>query len=118
MAEAFVNCARGMMFIMLDPAKVRLARRKELKAEGRDRKSLLVAWLSEILFQVDARGWAFGAFEVDELTDLSVRGWGLGEPLDPVRHAVKQGIKAPTYHMLELEEKEGGRWTAQVIFDV
>jgi SHS2 domain-containing protein len=117
MAEVFENCALGMMSLMLDPGAVRLERRVELSASGGDHASLLVSWLAEILFRVEAEGYAFGAFEVRELSGLKVRGSGLGEPLDAERHALKLEIKAPTYHMLELKENKG-RWAAQVIFDV
>jgi SHS2 domain-containing protein len=78
---------------------------------------LLVCWLAEILFHVEAEGYAFGSFEVSEISDLTVRGSGMGEPLDAARHALMLEIKAPTYHMLELGESKG-RWAAQVIFDV
>lgn len=117
MAETLENCALGMMSLMLDPGAVRLKRRVRLAASGEDHASLLVSWLSEILFRVEVEGFAFGAFEASELTDLTVGGWGMGEPLDPARHALGMEIKAPTYHMIEFKEQEG-RWTAQVIFDV
>jgi SHS2 domain-containing protein len=117
MAEAFENCALGMISLMFDPGRVRPRRRVRLSAHGGDGKSLLVAWLSEILFQVETEGWAFSSFEIRELSEVAAAGWGTGEPLDPGRHAVEREIKAPTYHMLELEERDGA-WTAQVIFDV
>ncbi len=117
MSEAFENCARGMMSLMLDLEKIRPERRVRLAAQGRERESLLVSWLSEILYRVEAEGWAFRSFEVSEISDTSVRAWGTGEALDPERHVTGAEIKAPTYHMLELRE-EKGRWTAQVIFDV
>ncbi len=117
MAEAFENCAVGMMSLMLDPGRVETRRRVELSARGMDAKSLLVAWLSEILYRVEAEGCAFASFEVGEIDEVAVAGWGEGEPLDAVKHAAALEIKAPTYHMLELGEREGV-WTAQVIFDV
>jgi SHS2 domain-containing protein len=115
--EVFTNCALGMMSLMIDPELVQPSSRVDLRAEGRDRESLLVSWLAEIIFQVDAEGWAFREFGINELSDLRLVGWGLGEQLDSTRHAVMLGIKAPTYHMLEVKEA-GGRWTARVIFDV
>ena len=117
LAEVFENCALGMMSLMLDIGAVRPQGRVELSASGVDRESLLVSWLSEILYRVEAEGYAFGAFEVREVSGLTAEGTGLGEPLDAARHALELEIKAPTYHMLELEESNG-RWTAQVIFDV
>jgi protein archease len=117
MAEAFENCALGMMSLLLETDRVRPQQRVELSVRGRDGGSLLVAWLSEILFRVETEGWAFAAFEIGSCSEVAVAGWGLGEPLDAARHGLKLEIKAPTYHMLELIE-EAGRWTAQVIFDV
>lgn len=117
MAEVFVHCSLGMMSLMLDLGSVRVVGRKELEAKGRERESLLVAWLSEILFLVETEGWVFGEFEIAEISDTLARGWALGEPLDQRRHRLELEIKAPTYHMLELKE-EDSLWTAQVIFDV
>lgn len=117
MSEVFENCALGMVSLMLDLEKISPQRRVKLAAQGREPRSLLVSWLSEILYQVETEGWALRSFEVSEVDDTAVKGWGTGEPLDPGRHATGLEIKAPTYHMLELKE-ERGRWTAQVIFDV
>jgi SHS2 domain-containing protein len=117
MAEAFENCSLGMMSLMLDPGKVRPRQRVGLSAQGRDWKSLLVSWLSEVLYRVEAENLAFASFKISRLTEYAAAGWGMGEPLDRERHAAGTEIKAPTYHMLVLEEIEG-LWTAQVIFDV
>jgi SHS2 domain-containing protein len=117
MAEVFENCSLGMMSLMLDPVTVSPDRRLRLTARGSDRRSLLVSWLAEILYRVDAEGWAFGSFEISEISEVAAAGWGVGEALDPNRHVLELEIKAPTYHMLELEMSEG-HWTAQVIFDV
>lgn len=117
MTEVFENIALGMIAMVLDPEAVRPSGSVELESRGNDHASLLVSWLAEILFQMETRGWAFREFKVAEIQGLELRGWGLGEPLDPARHAIRMEIKAPTYHMLELKE-EAGRWIAQVIFDV
>ncbi|MBC7229866.1 MAG: archease [Actinobacteria bacterium] len=117
LGEAFGNCALGMMSLMLDPGKVRHERRVRIEAEAEDPEALLVAWLSEILFRVEAEGFAFARFEDVEPGEGKVAGWGWGEPLDPERHDLRIEVKAPTYHGLELRE-ENGVWVAQVIFDV
>lgn len=115
--DLFANCARGMVSLILDPESVEPRDKVQIEAEAVELEALLVRWLSEILFLVEADGWAFGDFQVEEVTDGRVRGWGLGEPLDPEQHGVHGEIKAPTYHMLRVEEEDGA-WTAQVIFDV
>ena len=106
-----------MMSLMIDTGTVRPTERSDIRAEGSDWESLLVSWLGEILYRVEAEGWAFNRFHVSALSRYVVSGWGMGEPLDPSRHRIKLEIKAPTYHMLELKE-ENGRWLAQIIFDV
>ena len=117
MAEAFENCALGMISLMMDPSRVEPRRRVRISARGGDDMSLLAAWLSEILFLVEVEGWAFASFALLEVGEGRVEGWGEGEPLDAGRHALELEIKAPTYHMMELGESEG-EWRAQVIFDV
>ncbi len=117
LGEVFRNCALGMMSLMLDLEKVRREKRIRIEAEAGDREALLVAWLSEVLFHVEAEGFAFGWFTEVELSDEKAAAWGWGEPLDPARHGLKLEVKAPTYHGLELRE-DGGMWVAQVIFDV
>ena len=106
-----------MMSLMIEAEGVEQRERVRIEAGEIDLEALLVAWLSEILFRVEAEGWAFGDFQVDEISDTSVSGSGIGERLDPEKHGVKMEIKAATYHMLEVGEKDG-HWSAQVIFDV
>jgi SHS2 domain-containing protein len=107
----------GMMSLMLELESVTPAESVPLEAAGSDLKSLLIAWLSEILFQVGSEGWAFAGFDVSEISETRILGSGKGERLDPERHGLKGEIKAATYHMLELDHRDE-YWTAQVIFDV
>lgn len=115
--EVFEQCALGMVSLMYDPETVRRLERVRIEARAHDEKSLLIAWLSEIIYLVEVEGWAFGDFAVEGVSGREAKGWGLGEPLDASRHKVSGEVKAPTYHMLELAER-GGSWEAQVIFDV
>lgn len=117
LAEVFEACALGMMSLILDPHAVEGRQEVPISAEAGDAKALLVAWLSEVLFLVEAEGWAFGDFRVGEIAHSLVRGRGVGEPLDARKHGLHGEVKAATYHMLELAE-EDGLWKARVIFDV
>ena len=106
-----------MMSLMIETGAVEPSQQVRLEASGIDLKSLLVAWLYEILYQVEVEGWAFAGFRVSEMSDTNITGYGTGEQLDPERHGAKTEIKAPTYHMLEVGRQDGG-WSAQVIFDL
>jgi SHS2 domain-containing protein len=40
-----------------------------------------------------------------------------GEPFQEGVHVIKTGVKAVTYHQIEVRQ-ENGRWRAQIIFDL
>jgi SHS2 domain-containing protein len=79
--------------------------------------SLLVNWLSEVLYRFDAEGWLFHDFEVEDLTDHSLAAMARGEKFDRRRHQAKLMVKAITYHQLDLRQTGQG-WRAQVYVDI
>ena len=62
--ELFVNAARGMIALALEPQEVRPAQCRPLAARGEDLEELLVHFLSEILYALDAEGWQFSEFRI------------------------------------------------------
>lgn len=115
--ELFERTAAAMFSLVGDPGSVREEHEEKVAVEAEDRETLLVAWLSELLYRHVARSWLYRSFEVRELreTRLEARAWG--EPLDESRHEVETEIKAVTYHgLLVSHDREG--WSARVIFDV
>lgn len=103
--------------IMTDPDLVtpRLVKKIELQAE--DRETLLVEWLSEILFLIDTESLLFSRFEVALSSDTGLSATAAGEPLDAAKHDLKTQVKAVTLHDLEIKKTEA-LWVARVIFDV
>jgi SHS2 domain-containing protein len=79
--------------------------------------SLLVNWLSEILYLFDAEGWLFRDFQFDALTERGLTAVARGEKFDRRKHQVKLLVKAVTYHQLDLMETAEG-WRAQVYVDI
>jgi len=116
-AEVFVNSARALFHIIVDPGIVEPRERLEVSVQGSGPADLLVNWLSELLYLQDADGWLFHDFEVISLSDNSIRATARGEKFDAARHQVKLLVKAITYHQLVLEETAGG-WRAQVYVDI
>ena len=115
--EVFANAGRAMMHLMVDLETIVPREELPLRAEASDMPSLLVNWLSEILYRFDAEGWLFRDFEFDELTEHSLAALARGEKFERRRHQVKLLVKAVTYHQLELKETEEG-WRAQVYVDI
>ena len=115
--EVFANAARALMDLMLDFESVEPRQECALRLEASDLPSLLVNWLSEILYLVDAEGWVFRDFQVTGLAAGSIAARARGEKFDRTRHHFKVLVKAVTYHQLVVEETARG-WRARVYVDI
>jgi SHS2 domain-containing protein len=116
-AEVLENAARALMYLMVDRRSVEPREKLPLQVEASDPPGLLVNWLSEILYRVDAEGWLFRDFELQNLTEHSLAATARGERIDRSRHSVKLLVKAITYHQLAFEETARG-WRARVFVDI
>jgi SHS2 domain-containing protein len=114
----FRNAGRALMSLIIDLKSVRPQQRVPLQARAPEPQSLLVNWLSEILYLQDTEGWLFGDFEIDSFQQQSVCGGGRGERFERGRHHLRLLVKAITYHQLALEERSEGLWRAQVYVDI
>ena len=115
--EVFANAARALMNLIVDLDTIHLSAEVPLEVKGPDPESMLVNWLSEILYLHDAEGWLFREFEIQNLQDDSLSAVARGEKFERSRHQAKLLVKAITYHQLALEKAPGG-WRAQVYVDI
>ncbi len=117
LAELFANAAAGMFAIMAELEGVRQTEERRIEVEARDREGLMVRWLTELLYYLDAEELLLSRFVVDEVSDTNLRARAFGERIDPRRHRLHFGVKAVTRHMLEVAEEDGG-YRAQLLFDI
>jgi SHS2 domain-containing protein len=115
--ELFANAAVAMLSIAGDPRAAEPRLEYPMEAEGGDVESLLVNWLSEVLYRFDGKWIAFREFQVTHLDAGRVRAVGLGEPRDPERHRASLIVKAVTYHQLRVAQRDG-KWVAEVYLDI
>ncbi len=115
--ETFANAAAGMFALMADPDGVRPLEERRIDVEGRDHEGLLVRWLTELLYYLDAEEMLFSRFVVEEISGRRLRARAWGERIDRERHRLHFGVKAVTRHMLEVGPEDGG-YRAQVLFDI
>jgi protein archease len=115
--ELFENAAMGLVDLMVDPAGLREETRLEVSVSAQDRDALLVAWLNELLYVLDARGFLPRRCRITRIgdTDLAAELWG--ERVDRERHTLRRLVKAATYHGLRVANTNG-RWEARVILDL
>jgi SHS2 domain-containing protein len=117
MVEAFVNAARGMVSLIVDPETIREVLFRELEVKAPDKEVLLVEWLNELLFYFDTEYLLFKRFEIIRLSETEIRARCYGEKVVKTRHILKMGIKSTTYHLVQVEKKYDG-YQVQVLFDI
>jgi protein archease len=108
----FAEAARGMNGL----ADVRLAAGKRatrhFRAEASDAESLLVAFLSELIYLQEHESLAFEGFE------LQFNGSSLSAAMAGARiESLGKPIKAVTYHNLKIEQSGRG-YEVEIVFDV
>jgi len=115
--EVFEQAALALEHVVLDPAAVEPAEEYRIEALGEDNESLLVNFLSEVLYLLDAKRAAFSSIRVEEAASGRVRAIAPGEPRDARRHPPRVIVKGVTYHQLRLQETSEG-WLAEVFLDI
>jgi SHS2 domain-containing protein len=115
--EVFVNVARGMWSLMVEPGTARAEQMLPVKVEASDRETLLVAWLNELLYLHEVEEFVAAEFAIRHLSDTMLEAEVWGEKVDRARHPLVGHVKAATYHLLRVQPAKGG-WEAQVVVDV
>ena len=116
-AELFENAALALVSIASEIEDVEASCEYPLEVAGTDYESLLVAWLSEVLYWFDGKRITFCRFRVTEISPGRVTAMGWGEPRDPVRHRARLIVKAVTWHQLKVTQAAVG-WAAEVYLDI
>jgi SHS2 domain-containing protein len=120
LAEAFANAALALFDVMTQVEKVRPKTEDLVEVEGEDEYSLLYRWLEALLVKSETKGMLYSKFEVTITEKTSVfwlkaRVWG--EKFDAEKHLQKVGVKAVTYHRMEII-KSSGKVTLRFILDI
>src|SRR2546430_11162075 len=93
--ELFANAAEGMFSLVADLGSVKAVGEIEVRLEAEDLPTLLLRWLSELLYIHETQRLPFASFEVP-VDGTSLRGRGPGETIDKNRHELRPATKAGT----------------------
>lgn len=109
LAEAFENAALAMFDVMTEVEEVNPKVRDEIEVEAEDEHALLYSWLEALLVKFEIEEMLYSKFKIESLNKTS-NGFRLkaqiwGEKFNPEKHAQKVGVKAVTYHMMEIIKK-------------
>ncbi len=112
--ELFENAGEGMFSLIADLDSVKPVGEIEVRLAADDIATLMLRWLSELLYIHETQHLLLAAFDV-HLDGTSLRGRARGETIDKKRHELKLVIKAVTRHRLNVDPQKG---IAEVIFDI
>jgi len=118
LAGLFAESARGMNALMGARLAEGPRRNRIFEAEGPDTESLLVAFLSELVYCAEHERAGFDRFDVQiykcgDAQALSIEIEMEGAPLV----SVNKTIKAVTYHGLKIQQTARG-YEVEIVFDV
>ncbi len=109
-----------MFAVLLEKTKNRpgaVLTEKEISVCGEESEDLLKAWLDELLFCYTVEHLVLVRIKSIDVGDREMRAFVLFDIFDGEYYAVKEEVKAVTYHELGVK-KVHNSWQAQVIFDV
>jgi SHS2 domain-containing protein len=114
--QTFANAATGLFSLITDLDKVVEVTYRDIELTAPDMESLLVDWLNELVYIFDVENMLFKRFDISQLDQNWLKARVYGEKVDAARHEIKLGVKAATYHMLQIVSNNG--YQARVIFDI
>ena len=120
--EAFENAALAMFESMTETRSVEPKISDIINVEADDKYSLLYSWLESLLIKFEVEEKIYSKFIVQKIRQ-SPRGYVLkakvsGEVYNSAKHPSKIGIKAVTYHQMEIIKEKDGHFSVKFILDI
>jgi len=116
MRQAFINAAKALFSLITELNNVNEVMYRDIEITATDKENLLVGWLNELIYLFDSENIIFKRFDITKLNNTQLKARSYGEMVDKSRHSLKTGVKAATYHMLEVSPNDG--YKVQVLFDI
>lgn len=113
-SELFSNALLGMSESMRPEIKGEEKTKHEIKIKSLDLPTLLVDFLSEVLYLSQINKEVYFDIKFKKLTNTELEGKTIGQKVE----RFGEDIKAVTYHDLDIHQIENGRWEATILFDI
>jgi SHS2 domain-containing protein len=119
--EAFENAALATFETMTDTKKIAQTTEDSVEVEAEDEQALLYSWLEALLVNFETKGNLYSGFKISRI-EKTPEGFRLkakirGEPFNPEKHPQKVGVKAITYHRMEINKKPND-FSVKFILDI
>ncbi len=113
----FETAGEALFHIITDLKKVRPNIERDIEVKAKPLERLMVDWLSDLLYLYDVENLLFKEFKVEIICEGSLKAKVRGEIYQEGVHIIKTGVKAVTYHQIEVCKENSG-WRAKVILDL
>lgn len=121
LAEAFENAALATFDVMTEVEKVEPKKEDYVEVEAEDEYALLYTWLEALIVKFEITERLYSRFRIQNIDETSegfrLRAKIWGEKFSPERHTRKVGVKAVTYHRMEILKKPANV-TVRFILDI
>ena len=119
--EAFENAALAAFEAMTDTGKIARNLENTIIVKGHDEESLLYNWLETLIINFETTETLYSEFEILKLKktkdDFKLKAIIKGEKFNPKKHISKLGVKAVTYHRMEIT-KRPNKVTMKFVLDI
>jgi SHS2 domain-containing protein len=104
--DAFENAALAMFEVMTDTEKVSPDVEDSVEVEAEDEYALLYSWLEALLVKFDTKNMLYSKFKISSMEEnaegFRIKAAIWGEQFNAEKHTQKVGVKAVTYHRMEI----------------
>jgi SHS2 domain-containing protein len=115
--EAFEQAALGLISVIAETETIEPLDERTIKVDAQDYETLLVRWLSEILYLYDGEDFLLKEAKAKSISPTRLVARVSGEKYKPERHTLKMDVKAVTYHQLSIKISSPTT-TLRVFFDI
>ena len=117
--ELFTASAMATFEVMSDTSSIQPKIKKTLHLEHSEIDGLLFDWLAEIIYLKDSEFMLFEKYDlkITKDTNYQLDAEILGEEINQAKHDLRCDVKAITFHLFEVYEKNG-KWISRFILDI
>ncbi len=115
--ELFLNMAEGMQAALQPNFQFSISNfqtKKNIKVKSENLETLLVDFLSEMLYLIQVNKEIYKNIKFKKFTDIEIEAKLSGKKVE----SFGEDIKGVTYHDLEIKRNPDGIWQATVLFDI
>ncbi len=117
--ELFTASAKATFEVMADISSIQPETGKTLHLENPEIDGLMFDWLAELIYLKDSEFMLFGKYDIKitKNTNYQLDAEIFGEEINQSRHDLRCDVKAITFHLFEVYEKNG-KWISRFILDL